>query len=129
MTGGKGSRLWPISKDSLPKQFVKFQDGKPSLFKQAVQRLAGIEEIQSPIVLCNGSSRFLVVEQLHPTGVESADIILKPIARNTARAAADHLIENIDAFHKAIAIAAEKTTNGKFATFGVVPAKPETGYG
>jgi mannose-1-phosphate guanylyltransferase/mannose-6-phosphate isomerase len=149
MAGGTGSRLWPVSRESYPKQFVSFQDSKPSLFQQALQRLDGIDGLQAPIVLSNDNCRFLVVEQLDAIGIENANIILEPVARNTAPAvalaalsaqqkspdalllvlAADHLIENIDAFHNAIAIAAENASNGKLATFGVPPNKPETGYG
>lgn len=149
MAGGTGSRLWPVSRESFPKQFVSFQDNKPSLFQQALLRLQGIDGLQAPIVLCNDNCRFLVVEQLDAIGIEDANIILEPVARNTAPAvtlaalsarqnspdalllvlAADHLIENIDAFHKAISIAAENASNGKLSTFGVVPDKPETGYG
>lgn len=149
LAGGTGTRLWPVSRESFPKQFVSFQDAKPSLFQQALQRLEGIDGIQPPIVLCNDNCRFLVVEQLDAIGIENANIILEPVARNTAPAvalaaliarekfpdalllvlAADHLIENVNAFHKAIAIAAKNAANGKLATFGVVPDKAETGYG
>ncbi|MFT6094969.1 MAG: mannose-1-phosphate guanylyltransferase [Pseudohongiellaceae bacterium] len=149
MAGGTGSRLWPVSRESFPKQFVSFQDNKPSLFQQALQRLEGIDGLQAPIVLCSDNSRFLVVEQLDAIGIGNANIILEPVSRNTAPAvalaalsarekspdalllvlAADHLIENIDAFHKAIAIAAENASSGKLATFGVPPNRPETGYG
>jgi mannose-1-phosphate guanylyltransferase len=149
MAGGTGSRLWPVSRESYPKQFVSLQENKPSLFQQALQRLDGIDGLQTPIVLCNDNCRFLVVEQLDAIGIGTANIILEPVARNTAPAialaalsarektpdalllvlAADHLIENIDAFHTAIAVAAGNASNGKLATFGVVPDKPETGYG
>jgi mannose-1-phosphate guanylyltransferase len=149
MAGGTGSRLWPVSRESFPKQFVSFQDNQPSLFQQALQRLEGLEGLQAPIVLCSDSCRFIVVEQLDAIGIDNANIILEPVVRNTAPAvamaalsaletspealllilAADHHIEDISAFHAAIAIAAENASHGKLATFGVVPDRPETGYG
>ena len=149
MAGGTGSRLWPVSRESFPKQFVSFKDNQPSLFQQALQRLEGLTGLQSPIVLCSDSCRFIVVEQLDAIGIDNANIILEPVVRNTAPAvamaalsalerspdalllvlAADHHIENIDAFHHAITIAAEKASTGKLTTFGVVPDRAETGYG
>ncbi len=149
MTGGTGSRLWPVSRESYPKQFVSFQEGKSTLFQQTLQRLDGLEDIQAPIILCNDVHRFLIVEQLLEIGIEDANIILEPVVKNTAPAvalgalsaletspdavllvlAADHLIEDISTFHAAINSAIEEVSNGKLATFGIVPDKPETGYG
>lgn len=149
MAGGTGSRLWPVSRDNLPKQFVHLQQGKPSLFQQALQRLEGLEGVQPPIVLCNESHRFLVAEQLLETGIGNADIILEPLVRNTAPAvalsafcaleknpnaillilAADHLIEDLPVFHDAIRKAVAAARLGSLVTFGIAAQRPETGYG
>lgn len=149
MAGGTGSRLWPVSRESFPKQFVNFQGADSSLFQQTLQRLEGLEGLQAPIVLCNESHRFLVAEQLQALGLENAEIILEPIVRNTAPAvalaafsalekhpeavlfvlAADHNIEDIKKFHQAIALANNSAESGSLATFGILPDGPETAYG
>ena len=153
MAGGVGSRLWPVSRKQYPKQFVSFQPGSASLFQQSLLRLADYENLGPPIVVCNAEHRFLVAEQirsLDPLSDESdATIILEPEGRNTAPAvalaalsaaqsdenpvllvlAADHLIENIEKFHEAVTAGAALADDNKLVTFGIVPAKPETGYG
>lgn len=148
MAGGTGSRLWPVSRESFPKQFVNFQGADSSLFQQTLQRLEGLEGLQAPIVLCNESHRFLVAEQLQALGLENAEIILEPIVRNTAPAialaafsaiekhpeavllvlAADHNIEDINNFHQAIALANNSAESGSLATFGILPDGPETAF-
>ncbi len=149
MAGGSGTRLWPVSRESFPKQFFQFQTSEPSLFQQALKRLEGLEGIQTPTVLCSDSCRFLVVEQLGELGIDDARIFLEPVVRNTAPAvalaalnaleqspnarllvlAADHHIDKLDAFHRAITIASEIAAEGQLVTFGVVPTRAETGYG
>jgi mannose-1-phosphate guanylyltransferase len=149
MAGGTGSRLWPVSRESFPKQFVSFQGSEASLFQQTLKRLEGLEGLQAPIVLCNENHRFLVAEQLQELGIEDAEIILEPIVRNTAPAvalaafsaieahpdavllvlAADHNIENISNFHQAINLANESAENSHLCTFGILPDKPEAAYG
>tara|TARA_R110002110_G_scaffold333870_2_gene544896 strand:- start:32654 stop:34054 length:1401 start_codon:yes stop_codon:yes gene_type:complete len=149
MAGGTGSRLWPVSRDSLPKQFVELLPGKPTLFQQTLLRLQGLEKLAEPIVLCNEAHRFLAAEQLNDIAIEQAAIILEPVVRNTAPAvalaamsalekqkdavllilAADHLIEKVDVFHQAISRAVDAAEQGQLVTFGIVPERPETGYG
>lgn len=149
MAGGTGSRLWPVSRENFPKQFVTFQSANSSLFQQTLQRLEGLEGLQAPIVLCNESHRFLVAEQLQGLGLKNAEIILEPVVRNTAPAvalaafsavkknpgailmvlAADHSIEDVKSFHEAIKLADKAVKNGSLATFGIVPTRSETAYG
>jgi mannose-1-phosphate guanylyltransferase/mannose-6-phosphate isomerase len=153
MAGGVGSRLWPSSRETLPKQFLAFQDSdgshNPSLFQQTLQRLEGIDGLGAPVVVCNEEHRFLVAEQLREIGIEAATIILEPVGRNTAPAvalaalavaehnpdylllvlAADHVISRVDAFRAAVLAGAAAAGNGALVTFGIVPKSPETGYG
>ncbi|MFZ8928623.1 MAG: mannose-1-phosphate guanylyltransferase/mannose-6-phosphate isomerase [Gammaproteobacteria bacterium] len=153
MAGGVGSRLWPVSRKLYPKQFVSFQPGSASLFQQSLLRLADYPDLGAPIVVCNAEHRFLVAEQIRSLDPLSDDndvtIILEPEGRNTAPAvalaalaaelkeenvvllvlAADHLIENTEEFHKVIAAGTALALNDKLVTFGIVPQKPETGYG
>ena len=148
MSGGSGTRLWPLSRKDKPKQFIALF-GDNTLFQNTLTRLDGIKGLQSPIVVCGNDHRFMVAEQLHELNVDSPDIILEPIGRNTAPAlaiaalqamasgedstllvlAADHVIENIPSFHKAIAKARKQAEEGKLVTFGIVPTAPNTGYG
>jgi len=157
MAGGVGSRLWPVSRKLYPKQFVSFQPGSPSLFQQSLMRLQGLANIGPAIVVCNHEHRFLVAEQLRAIDLDydpaDVTIILEPEGKNTAPAvalaalaaasekhdqlddatllvlAADHVIGNIPAFHQAITQGALQADTGALVTFGIVPEKPETGYG
>ncbi|HDS9332271.1 TPA: mannose-1-phosphate guanylyltransferase/mannose-6-phosphate isomerase [Klebsiella pneumoniae subsp. pneumoniae] len=147
MAGGTGSRLWPMSRELYPKQFLRLS-GEKSMLQETVLRLKGLN-ITSPMLICNEQHRFLAAEQLRQIDQLSNQIILEPIGRNTAPAialaalhatqddedplllvlAADHVIENVDAFHYAINNAVPYAENGKLVTFGIVPTGPETGYG
>ncbi|MDG2176071.1 MAG: mannose-1-phosphate guanylyltransferase/mannose-6-phosphate isomerase [Gammaproteobacteria bacterium] len=149
MAGGVGSRLWPVSRKLYPKQFVSFQPGANSLFQQSLERISEFKGMGSPIVVCNQEHRFLVAEQLRELGVTDATIILEPEGRNTAPAvalaalaaealaensvllvlAADHLIEKLPIFHQAIGSGENHAASGALVTFGIVPDRPETGYG
>jgi mannose-1-phosphate guanylyltransferase/mannose-6-phosphate isomerase len=155
MAGGVGSRLWPASREAYPKQFLSFGkgadiDGKDqSLFQQSLQRLAGLPGMGEPIIVCNSEHRFLVAEQLRQLGIEGATIILEPVGRNTAPAvalaalaardrgeqacllvlAADHVIAGVDIFQRAIQNGQAAAEQGALVTFGIVPTRPETGYG
>ena len=153
MCGGVGSRLWPVSRKLYPKQFVSFQADSPSLFQQSIQRLQGLADVGPAIVVCNQEHRFLVAEQLRNLdldyALEDVTIILEPEGKNTAPAvalaalaaaedadnptllvlAADHLIDDIPAFHKVIAEGAIQAADEALVTFGIVPDQPETGYG
>ena len=148
MAGGSGSRLWPLSRQLNPKQFLPLVHADQSLLQATIKRLDGLDQ-QSPILICNEQHRFLAAEQLRQLGLEDARILLEPVGRNTAPAvalaalqatvsgddpimlvlAADHLIQDIDAFHIAIKGALALADSGKLVTFGIVPTHPETGFG
>lgn len=148
MSGGSGTRLWPLSRQNKPKQFLKLF-GEYSLFQDTITRLSGLDSVDSPIVVCNEDHRFMVAEQLQEIGVETADILLEPCARNTAPAvalaalqaqakgddptllilAADHVIRDTASFYNAITLAAQQAELGHLVTFGIVPTMAHTGYG
>ncbi len=148
LAGGSGSRLWPLSRKHYPKQLLKLF-GETTMLQQTLLRLDGVPELGDPIVVCNEEHRFMVAEQLHEIGQSKASILLEPVARNTAPAlalaavkartmednptllvlAADHMIRNIETFHKAIHAAVTAAKADKLVTFGVQPTRPETGYG
>lgn len=148
MAGGNGSRLWPLSRQLNPKQFLPLGDAKVSMLQATIQRLKGLD-IATPVLICNEQHRFLAAEQLRQLDMENANILLEPVGRNTAPAialaalqathdgqdpillilAADHLIEDVPAFHAAIHTALPLASSGKLVTFGIVPTHPETGYG
>lgn len=148
MSGGSGTRLWPLSRKDKPKQFLALFGGK-TMFQETLERLDGLEGLQPPIVVCNNDHRFMVAEQLHELDVDTPDIILEPIGRNTAPAlaiaalqalesgadpvllvlAADHVIDDLPAFHQAVESAKSQAEKGLLVTFGIVPTAPNTGYG
>ncbi|MBM3579554.1 MAG: mannose-1-phosphate guanylyltransferase/mannose-6-phosphate isomerase [Alphaproteobacteria bacterium] len=142
LSGGSGTRLWPVSRELNPKQFLDFF-GKHSLFQQAALRL---RELAKPIIICNNEHRFTVAEELQKLGIEAQAIILEPIARNTAPAIAaaafavgendlllvtpsDHLIRDEKEFLAQVKNAAAAASEGFLITFGIKPDKAETGYG
>ncbi|MDO6407400.1 mannose-1-phosphate guanylyltransferase/mannose-6-phosphate isomerase [Pantoea phytobeneficialis] len=147
MAGGTGSRLWPMSRELYPKQFLRLY-GENSMLQETVIRLKGLD-VSEPLVICNEQHRFLVAEQLRHIDQLSNNIILEPVGRNTAPAitlaalsavskgedplllvlAADHVIGNRVAFHQAVQDAIPYAQQGKLVTFGIVAAQPETGYG
>lgn len=147
MAGGSGSRLWPLSRTLYPKQFLSIIS-KATMLQETVKRLDGIEH-QDPLFICNEEHRFIVAEQLRLDGLDNSGIILEPVGRNTAPAialaalkaladgddplllvlAADHVIQNTDAFLASIEHAIIEAKKGSLVTFGIVPLKPETGYG
>lgn len=149
LAGGVGSRLWPLSREHYPKQFIPLLDAEISMLQSTLLRLKGLPSLASPIIVCNDQHRFLVAEQLRQIGCTDAAIILEPDARNTAPAvtlaafealasdkdpvllvlAADHLIKAEKEFHNAIAVGRNCAESGKLVTFGVRPDSPETGYG
>jgi len=149
LAGGVGSRLWPLSREFYPKQFIPLVDEQLSMLQSTMTRLEGIAELAPPIVVCNEAHRFLVAEQLRQIDITDARIILEPETRNTAPAvtlaayealakdkdpvllvlAADHLIQSVDQFHQAVSVGKSCAESGQLVTFGVVPDQPETGYG
>lgn len=148
LSGGSGTRLWPLSRQLYPKQLLQLT-GEQSLLQQTITRLTNIEGISAPLVICNDEHRFMVEEQLRKLSVTPAAIMLEPIGRNTAPAAAvaaiqattleskplllvlpaDHLISDITSFHKAVFAGVSAAKEGKLVTFGIVPDRAETGYG
>ena len=147
LSGGSGTRLWPLSRRERPKQFLQIF-GKNSMLQETILRINGIENVNKPIIVCNENHRFLVEHQCHDIDIEPT-IILEPEGRNTAPAitvaaiqslrefqdsvllvlSADHKIEDIEKFHKAIYTAKETALEKKLVTFGVKPTGPNTGYG
>jgi mannose-1-phosphate guanylyltransferase/mannose-6-phosphate isomerase len=144
LSGGSGTRLWPLSRELYPKQLLPLV-GERTMLQETVLRLSGLE-VSSPIVVCNDAHRFLVAEQLRQSGIKAQAIILEPVGRNTApaialaalRAApealllvlpADHVIRDVGAFQAAVTRALPAAAAGKLVTFGIVPTAPETGYG
>lgn len=151
LAGGIGSRLWPVSRTLYPKQFQSF-GGKYSFLQRTIQRLKYIsDDVQSPLVVCNEEHRFIVAEQLRQLEQLNRNILLEPIARNTAAAIAvaamkvlrddpegggillvlpsDHVIEQEDVFANRVLEATKQAKKGKIVTFGIVPQSAETGYG
>ena len=148
LSGGAGTRLWPLSRAALPKQLLPLVTDKTMLQDTAL-RLAGRDGLMAPLVVCGNEHRFLVAEQMREIGVSPLGILLEPVGRNTAPAVAaaahylktidpqavmlvlpaDHVIKDVDAFYAAIQRAATQVEGGALATFGIVPTAPETGYG
>jgi len=146
LSGGSGKRLWPFSRTLFPKQFLNLINDN-TLFQDTILRLP--EDISDPLVVCNEEHRFLVAEQLRQIKTNNSGIILEPTGKNTAPAialaalnlfnnnqdpmllvlSADHLINNIKSFHKSIKTARSLAEQGKMVALGVLPTKPEIGYG
>src|SRR5688572_21126075 len=147
LCGGTGSRLWPLSRALLPKQFLPLVSDR-TMLQETVQRLAGVKAA-APLVVSNAEHRFLVGEQLRDIGVAPHTHVLEPVGRNTAPAVAaaalcvaaadpegtllvlpaDHLIKDVARFHAAIHEASAIADQGKLVTFGIRPTGPVTGYG
>ncbi|WP_314138606.1 mannose-1-phosphate guanylyltransferase/mannose-6-phosphate isomerase [Buttiauxella noackiae] len=147
LAGGTGSRLWPLSRSLYPKQFLSLTSTS-SMLQETIMRLDGLTH-ENPLIICNEEHRFIVAEQLRQLSLEHSGIILEPVGRNTAPAialaaihaiqhqndpillvlAADHVIQDNAAFLATIQNALDLAESGKLVTFGIVPNKPETGYG
>ena len=147
MCGGAGTRLWPVSRESMPKQFVPLIDER-STFQQVLGRIADVELFDRPIIITNSDFRFIVAEQLRECDIE-ADIVLEPMRRDSAMAvavaatlarerdpeaavlilAADHVVRNVAAFKSACREAATAAAEGLIVTFGINPTFPATHYG
>lgn len=156
LSGGSGTRLWPLSRATFPKQFLALmaESGQTAgqdrtLLQQTALRFADKAAYSPPVTISNDEHRFLVAEQLREANIDRAEIILEPCARNTAPAAivaalhiaakdpegimillpSDHIIQNMQGLHRGLAAAAEAARQGFLVTFGMTATKPETGYG
>ena len=147
LSGGVGSRLWPVSREAHPKQFLPLA-GELSMLQDTLQRTGGLQAA-APLVVCNEEHRFMVAEQLRQLQIDAGALILEPQGRNTAPAVAlaaiqalqtdpkatllvlpaDHIIQDVAAFVAAVGKALPLAESGRLMTFGVVPTAPETGYG
>ncbi|MGP9804234.1 mannose-1-phosphate guanylyltransferase/mannose-6-phosphate isomerase [Paracoccus sp. NSM] len=147
MAGGSGTRLWPVSRKSFPKQFAQLV-GDETLFQASARRLCG-DDFAAPMVMTNSDFRFIVAEQLEQASIEAGSIVIEPTGRNTAPAIlaaalmvaagnpsglvlvapSDHVIPDAAAFRAAVAQGAVAAQAGRIVTFGITPDRPETGYG
>jgi len=148
LSGGSGTRLWPLSRELYPKQLLPLV-GKSTMLQATVARLSGIPDITEPIIVANEDHRFMIAQQMQQINVVPSAIMLEPVGRNTAPAAAsaalhasskgkdplllvlpaDHVIRDTAAFQTAVAAGVQYAMDGKLITFGIVPNSPETGYG
>ena len=148
LSGGSGTRLWPLSREQYPKQYLPLTGGS-TMLQETMLRLNGIVDLSDPIIICNADHRFLVAEQCQQIDIVNPTILLEPVGRNTAPAiaaaalqslknsddsvllvlSADHVIQDIQAFHDAINVARKQAQTGKLVTFGIVPTDAATGYG
>ena len=148
LSGGSGTRLWPLSREAYPKQFLPLA-GEDSMLQATWLRVAPIAPSAPPIVIANEEHRFLVAEQLRLVGVSNPAIVLEPVGRNTAPAIAaaalqamaagddplllvlpsDHVVRDAEAFRAAVRAASPAAERGALVTFGIVPTAPETGFG
>ncbi len=148
LSGGAGTRLWPLSRGDTPKQLINL-DGRWTLFQQAALRASDPELFEPLTVIAGTAHRFMIAEQLHESAVSKARIVLEPVGRNTAAAAAiaallvveaapdglmlmmpaDHLIRDVNSFHAAVRQALPAARSGRLTLFGIRPENPATGYG
>ncbi|MBW2473540.1 MAG: mannose-1-phosphate guanylyltransferase/mannose-6-phosphate isomerase [Deltaproteobacteria bacterium] len=148
LSGGAGTRLWPLSRELYPKQLLPLV-GDRTMLQDTALRLSGLANRNAPLVVCNEAHRFMVAEQLRQSGQEASAVILEPVGRNTAPAVAvaalstmeqgedhvllvlpaDHVIKNAKALCKAVNDGLGAVEEGALMTFGIVPTAPETGYG
>ncbi|GAB2479736.1 mannose-1-phosphate guanylyltransferase/mannose-6-phosphate isomerase [Comamonas humi] len=149
MCGGSGTRLWPLSREQYPKQFLALSGNGISMLQDTAGRLNGVaRQIPqgAPIVVCNTEHRFLAAQQLHDSGIAGARLVLEPTGRNTAPALtlaalvaepqavllampADHVMTKVAQLHQAVEAAWQLAKDGAMVTFGIVADRPETGYG
>lgn len=149
LSGGSGSRLWPVSREHYPKRFLNLHKEDVSLLQEAALRIKDIANSGEPLIVCNEEHRFLVAEQMQQVGLKDSTIILEPCGRNTAPALAlaalaasavnpdaellvmpaDHVIKDTEAFAHAVEQGHMLSQEGKLVTFGITPSSPHTGYG
>tara|TARA_Y100000589_G_scaffold118994_1_gene113251 strand:- start:29923 stop:31362 length:1440 start_codon:yes stop_codon:yes gene_type:complete len=150
LCGGSGTRLWPLSRESYPKQFLKIKkEDSLSLLQKTIQRILPLKNLKSPIIVCNEQNRFIVAEQMRELNINDFIILLEPFGKNTAPAitcgalksfeieenpnllvlSSDHEINDVEKFLTVIGKGVKFSENNKLVTFGVVPTSPEIGYG
>ncbi len=150
LCGGSGTRLWPLSRDSFPKQYLNLSNNvNKSLLQETQERIKNLDNVTTPIIICNEEHRFIVAEQMREINTEPLSILLEPIGRNTAPAIAlaalkateieddpilivlssDHLIQNKNIFIEVLKKGISFAEGGRLVTFGIIPRSPETGYG
>ncbi len=150
LCGGSGTRLWPLSRESYPKQFLNLEENNnQSLLQNTCERILSIKNISNPILICNEEHRFIAAEQLRNINIHPKSILLEPVGRGTAPAvtiaaqkaiqnsenpyllvlSSDHIISNKDNLIKILEIGINYADQGRLVTFGVKPDYPETGYG
>ncbi|MFM2476531.1 mannose-1-phosphate guanylyltransferase/mannose-6-phosphate isomerase [Celerinatantimonas sp. MCCC 1A17872] len=145
--GGNGSRLWPLSRNAFPKQYLSLNSSQ-TMLQDTISRVSKLD-LNPPLLVCNEQHRFIVAEQLRQKKCSNSGILLEPVGRNTAPAialsafnaiekdndalllvlAADHVIQNEDSFLQSVVAAKKLAEQGKLVTFGIVPTEPHTGYG
>ncbi len=148
LSGGSGTRLWPLSREAYPKQFLPLVD-RNTMLQNTALRISGLADATTPLVVCNEEHRFMVAEQLRAVDVRPVAVILEPVGRNTAPAVAvaalharregtdptllilpaDHVIADVENFRAAIERVTPHAAAGRLITFGIIPTAPETGYG
>ena len=150
LCGGSGSRLWPLSRETYPKQFLSLKkEEKYSLLQKTIKRISTLKNLKKPILVCNEEHRFIVAEQMRELNIVDFIILLEPVGKNTAPAiilsalksiefeenptllvlSSDHEIKNIKQFLKVIDMGLKFAEMKKLVTFGIIPKSPETGYG
>ncbi len=150
LCGGTGSRLWPLSRSSFPKQYLSlFKENKNSLLQETQCRLKNLKNIHEPIIICNEEHRFIVAEQMREINIKPKAIILEPFGRNTGPSivisalkaleyeenpillilSSDHIVSNKNEFIKVVKNSTKFAHKEKLVTFGVIPKSPHTGYG
>ena len=148
LSGGSGTRLWPVSRSLYPKQLLPMTSER-TMFQETARRFDGAPEFAAPLVVCNDEHRFIIASQIQAVGIDPETIVLEPVGRNTAPAAAvaallladkapdtlmllapsDHVIDDVPGFLAAVRKGARAATEGHLVTFGITPNRPETGYG
>jgi mannose-1-phosphate guanylyltransferase/mannose-6-phosphate isomerase len=148
LSGGSGTRLWPLSREHYPKQYLHLLN-ENTMLQETILRLRGLKSLSEPIIVCNTNHRFLVADQCQQINIKNPTILLEPVGRNTAPAilasalqsikntenavllilSADHVIRGIEKFHQAINIGINQAEKGKLVTFGIMPNEANTEYG